>query len=474
MSSVIWTRKPAFGWSINRANPLARGLIRVFNPAIGIDPIVPTSRLVLGAGHAVIQHGNLITGTGGSASTTYGDLSEISGTQQHSSLAIATPTTLAVRNGLWSAGAAGNGPGWGMGYGSASKVFAYVSNVTYVAEGGTNVFVANERAAFGWVYNYTGSAQNKFFKNGRLVHSSANIGADTGPDNGTNTLKPGGPHTSGAGSLSAWQGGIELILWWNRALTDSEVALISANPFSLFLLVEDLDFAPSAGAGSHAATGDLLAGNAEIAGTAAHFTLHVSTGALTAQAAAIAGTAAHSVGHAATGALSADAATIAGTAARTSSGVFAASGALSADAASIAGTATHLTLHTATGALVAGSATIAGVAAHPTAHDATGSLVASSASISGSAINGAEEIRGRRRRTRTYKPPVEETPEQVEQIPAPNVKAPTTTLMPDAQHIVIASVSKAQRLSKSAAVKRRMAIELADEQALDALLMSYF
>ncbi len=97
------------------------------------------------------------------------------------------------------------------------------------------------------------------------------------------------------------------------------------------------------------------------------------------------------------------------------------------------------------------------------------------AAVSGDiASSTTDQVIGRRRRTRTYKPPVEQAEEAVEKIAAPNVKAPKTTLMPDAQHIVVASVSKAERLSKSAAVKRRMAIELADEQALDALLMSYF
>ena len=87
---------------------------------------------------------------------------------------------------------------------------------------------------------------------------------------------------------------------------------------------------------------------------------------------------------------------------------------------------------------------------------------------------GTVELVGRRRRTRTYKAPIEQPSEEPALDVAPKLAPPTTTLMPDAQHIVVASVSKAERLAKSATVKRRMAIELADEQALDALLMTYF
>lgn len=110
---------------------------------------------------------------------------------------------------------------------------------------------------------------------------------------------------------------------------------------------------------SHATSGELVAGAATVAGTAAH--QHVATGALLAQAAVLAGTAAHLTLHATTGALVSDAATV-------------------------AGTAVHLTLHTATGALVAQAATVAGTATHLTLHTSSGALVAGDAQISGDAV----------------------------------------------------------------------------------------
>lgn len=90
-------------------------------------------------------------------------------------------------------------------------------------------------------------------------------------------------------------------------------------------------------------------------------------------------------------------------------------------------------------------------------------------------------VRGRRRRI----PAVEQT-EDVAAGP-PIIDAPIMSLAPDANHLVVATVSKAKRLRKTAEEKRRLAIHLADEvairrlmtqiqdeEALDALMFDWF
>ena len=170
------------------------------------------------------------------------------------------------------------------------------------------------------------------------------------------------------------------------ALTDAEVAAVSANPWRIFASSQPV-LKASAVAGTHAATGALTGSSATIAGTATHSGTHAATGALTGQSATIAGTATHNGNHPATGALAASSAAVAGTAARTA--VHAASGALAASAATIAGTAVHSAAgtHVASGALAAGSASLAGAALHTPNHQASGALAGSTATIAGTAAH---------------------------------------------------------------------------------------
>jgi hypothetical protein len=172
----------------------------------------------------------------------------------------------------------------------------------------------------------------------------------------------------------------------------------SINPNMIFAPLPRKIWIGVSAAGSHAATGDLLAGDSSIAGTALH--PHTSTGVLAAQDATVAGTALHP--HTATGTLAAQAATIVGTALHphTSTGALAAqaatvagtalhphtaTGVLASQAATVAGTATHLTLHTATGALASAAASVAGVAVH--GKDATGTLEAQASTVAGTAAH---------------------------------------------------------------------------------------
>lgn len=220
-----------------------------------------------------------------------------------------------------------------------------------------------------------------------------------------NTWSVGIARTDFSGS---WRGNVFLSAGGHFFLPETRARELVDNPWEVFEPRRIIIPIGAATAGTHAATGSLVAQAATVAGTAADVATYTSTGALTAQAAAVAGTATHLTLHASTGALAAQAAVVAGTAEHTAPGSFSATGALTAQAAAVAGSAVHLTLHTATGALASGSATAAGAAVHYTLHTAAGDLVADAASISGSALHegdGAEVAKpftgaGRPRRTR--------------------------------------------------------------------------
>lgn len=256
-----------------------------------------------------------------------------------------------------------------------------------------------------WAFT-TGPRGMEIWQNGRLRASNS--------ANPTRTNAVGGAWGFGANGAVWSLTSRGPSRWYGAAMSPEQLppgflSRLTNIPAAWEVLFEPLQIdveVPAAAAGSFTSTGALAAAAAEIAGTAAHYTLHASSGALSAQAAVVAGTATHltlhtSSGaleagaavvagtanhvtvHTATGALEAQAAEVAGDAAHTSDGAFSATGALSADAAAVAGTATHYTLHTSTGALAADAATVAGTAQHLTLHTATGALVADPASVSG-------------------------------------------------------------------------------------------
>ena len=136
----------------------------------------------------------------------------------------------------------------------------------------------------------------------------------------------------------------------------------------------------------HDTTGTLSAGEATIAGSAAHIAIHGTTGALTGPGSTVVGSAARTRAHDTTGTLSAGEATIAGSAAR-SGGVVThdTTGTLTGPGTTVAGSAARTRVHDTTGTVSAGSATVTGSAARTRAHDTTGILSAGSASISGAA-----------------------------------------------------------------------------------------
>lgn len=198
-------------------------------------------------------------------------------------------------------------------------------------------------------------------------------------------------------------------LGWNRALSDSEIASLSDNPWQVFEPERIWVPFTAATGGSFSSTGALSAQAATVAGSAAHLTLHaatgalsaqaasvsgaavsphLSTGALEAQAATVSGTAARLVLHGSTGALEAQAAEVSGSASKAAGGTFDGVGVLTAQAAAIAGSAARLALHTATGSLVADAAQAGGTAVHLTLHTSAGVLEAQEAVVSGVAFIG--------------------------------------------------------------------------------------
>lgn len=90
----------------------------------------------------------------------------------------------------------------------------------------------------------------------------------------------------------------------------------------------------------------------------------------------------------------------------------------------------------------------------------------------------ASAVIGRRRRTKFPKPEQIAAPAPAEAMPPaanPLRRAPqTTSLLGDANTLIVERAATAQRLHKTAQAKRRAAVERADEAALDRILMDYF
>lgn len=93
--------------------------------------------------------------------------------------------------------------------------------------------------------------------------------------------------------------------------------------------------------------------------------------------------------------------------------------------------------------------------------------------------SGGNESIGRRRRTRTYKTKIPEDPlpiisDEPHIAVAPDTKSGPSSLIPDAQTLIVEQFGKARRLKNVAEVKRRAAIEEADERAIERALLDYF
>ena len=178
---------------------------------------------------------------------------------------------------------------------------------------------------------------------------------------------------------------------WNRALTDAEIASVSANPWQLFLPSRRIWVPASSTAGTHNATGALANAGGVIAGSATHFGNHPSSGALTNPGGVASGVAARTRVHSASGALVNPGGVVAGSAERSAGGTtHPSSGVLANPGAVVTGTATHFGNHPSTGALVNPGAVVAGSAARVPAavtHNATGALQNPGAVLSGVAVN---------------------------------------------------------------------------------------
>lgn len=189
---------------------------------------------------------------------------------------------------------------------------------------------------------------------------------------------------------------------WARALTAAEVALLSAQPYCMFEVLQPVTATvAAAGAVTHTATGALAGAGSSIVGSATHLTLHTGSGSLQGQGASVVGSATHLTLHTATGVLAGAGSAIVGAAEHTSaSGSHDASGALQGAGASVVGSATHLTLHTATGTLQGAGSAVVGAASHLTLHTASGTLqgegsaVVSIATHSGQGAQSTETFTG--------------------------------------------------------------------------------
>lgn len=176
-----------------------------------------------------------------------------------------------------------------------------------------------------------------------------------------------------------------LIAYFNRALNDSEIKSLSANPYQLFDSQASRIFVPvvSTGAVTHATSGAISADAAQVSGTSASSHLHATSGDIAASSAVVSGTSARLAVHATAGAVTVGNAQVSGTALRYRA--HATIGAAIAGDAQVSGTAARLAIHATSGAIVASEAVISGTALRYRAHTASGAVTASDAAVSGQA-----------------------------------------------------------------------------------------
>ena len=157
-----------------------------------------------------------------------------------------------------------------------------------------------------------------FFVNGLWSTASASGGSGAGAATTGGNLRI----ARRVDAATQLDGDIEFIWLFNKALLDSEIVALTANPWQVVATTQRRIWGAAAGgAVTHATTGALTGQGSTVAGTAAHIAKHATSGALSGQGSTVAGTAAHIAKHATSGALAGAGAVIAGTAARVASPV---------------------------------------------------------------------------------------------------------------------------------------------------------
>lgn len=89
----------------------------------------------------------------------------------------------------------------------------------------------------------------------------------------------------------------------------------------------------------------------------------------------------------------------------------------------------------------------------------------------GAAVDAVIGRKVRRRKTK-FPAPVEET--KPPELDPPNISKPKTLLMPDTVNLVVTKDNTSEKLLSVVTKKKRILIEQADEQALDAVLAEWF
>lgn len=200
------------------------------------------------------------------------------------------------------------------------------------------------------------------------VFSSGTIGnASTAFTNATLTRQIGADLGDTA---AAWNGYVDVVAGWDRALSVAEINALTDNPWQIFRPIQRRIWVPVAGGGpvTHAATGALVGAGSTVAGAASRTRVFSSAGVLQGAGALLSGSADR------TGAPT----------------VHDASGALLAAGSALSGAAQRLALHGSSGVLAGDGAALSGNAsrvAAAVAHTASGALVGP-----GAQVNGAGQV----------------------------------------------------------------------------------
>ena len=233
-----WTSQPQFATGIDWSNPITWGLVFAFNPAIGYFDLVtkiaatgitsPTANTLSKTGvmyaGGVAGFSNTIPSTNG---LTLFSIWKARPDQYRA--ADGTRIIASNRNGSnagWSWGKDGAiGGGSGGNLTRQSLVFGNVaqySEANYVIPSLFDTPVATR---------YTPSSNTvSWFANGAKSSSDTAVGANSA---GT-TLTFGAQGPYGGGNLGPWIDNLGVVFIFSRALSDAEIASLSANPWQIF------------------------------------------------------------------------------------------------------------------------------------------------------------------------------------------------------------------------------------------------
>ena len=207
--------QPQGAQRIDWSNPITRGLVAAVNAAVGPSGnglTVASGSISIGA----ISFGKAFTGTGRLVGPTVNTLSDFTALVLLKQIASVPgqPRVAVSAGGFWMGHASGGSPA--VSNSSADTVAGAFS------AGAPAALVAVRRASelTGWLNGVKGS-------------TSTNTPSSTG----VLTIKD---YSAGG---YAFPEGISFVAWWNRALSDAEIASISQNPWQVFQ-ADDLDLEP--------------------------------------------------------------------------------------------------------------------------------------------------------------------------------------------------------------------------------------